>query len=299
MKNHKNSTKFSFFYQSYLTCLSTISVAIIFFLSPGLEAQVLGTELVPQKPDANGMVIMPDGRRCRGIQEIDVWGREITRLIECEGKAKTKGESSSQVTQNTEGKNRKPQSFSLDDGQPHYSIKLAYTLDPKAAFHRVKVGSYQTKADMLYTPMPVLEFEYGFYNRYAWNFVAGAGLDFEKQANSVVYNFGQVSPNPVMSFSSLNLYLSIYRSFDRFYIQGGGIYTLPQMTFDRATFSKGVGGLGFRLESGYMIDEKWALFGSYREFALSAEVRSTAGVDFLFKEGKYSDFLLGLRYVFR
>lgn len=271
-------------------------IVLIFLGTPELKAQIMGEELVPQRPDMNGIVVLPDGRRCRGVIEVNAQGKEYTRLVECEGVILQAPAAPLEAV----AKPKKPKGFTVEDGDAHYAIKLGYSLDPKAAFREVVVGNTRTKADINYGAMPVLEFEYGFYNKYAWNFVAGAGLDFEKRATVTQYNFGTIPIQPRMIFSSLNLYLNLYRAFERFYVQLGGMYSMPQITFDQSTSSQGAGGIGYRIEVGYSINSRWAVYGSYRDFALSVTAKGSAfDQDFVFKQGKYTDFIVGARYLFR
>jgi hypothetical protein len=267
------------------------------FISQLAVAQLPNSELVSQRPDINGIVVLPDGRKCRGVIEVNAQGKEYTRLIECEGVI-LQGQQF--PTKNTEAKQKKSQGFDVEDGEAHYAVKFGYSLDPKGAFTNVIVGNTQTKADITYQTMPTLELEYGFYNKYAWNFIAGAGIDFNKKAKSTKYNFdGTVTPQPTMNFSSLNIYLNLYRAFERFYIQFAGLYAITQVTFDSAKSSEGAGGLGYRLETGYAINSRWAIYGSYRSFELSAKSIANNNNNFNFSGGTYSDFLIGARYLFR
>jgi len=262
-------------------------------------SQVPQATLVPQRPDINGIVVLPDGRKCRGVVEMNAQGKEYTRLIECEGGIlKVEPPQSQMVEANT----KKARVFDLEDGEAHYAVKLSYSFDPKAAFQNVSVNSAKTKADTHYTQVPSIEFEYGFYNKYAWNLLAGAGLDFQRTSMRTLYNNAGLNSTlapPKMRFTSLNIYLNIFRAFERFYIQIGGTYAIPQIEFDRATSSQGAGGLGYRFEVGYSINKRWAIYGNYREFGLSYTAMDTSSNKYAFNDGKYSDYILGARYIFR
>jgi len=271
-------------------------IGIILLFTQTVYAQVPLSELVPQRADVNGMVILPDGRKCRGVSEVSAQGKEYTRLVECE-ESRPQARQRSKHAENT---SKKEKGFDVEDGEAHFAVKLGYSLDPKAAFRNVTVGNTQTKADILYSPMPTIEFEYGFYNKYAWNLIAGAGIDLEKRASATKYNFGSVDPQPIMRFSSMNLYLNAYRAFERFYIQLGAMYALPQVTFELARSSQGVGGFGYRVEVGYSLNKRWALYGGYRDFSISVDATMHGNNNtFLYNDGRYSDFLMGLRYFFR
>jgi hypothetical protein len=102
-----------------------------------------------------------------------------------------------------------------------------------------------------------------------------------------------------MKFTALNIYLNLFRAFERFYVQIGGIYVIPQIEFAQATASQGAGGIGYRFEVGYSINKRWAIYGNYREFGLSVTAMDTLSNKFAFNNGIYSDYVLGARYIFR
>lgn len=256
-------------------------------------AQVQGEELVPYRPDANGIVIMPDGRKCRGIVDVNAQGKEVTRILECE---KPRGEGGLPKASKPKGTG-----FDLNDAEAHFAAKFYYSLDPKGAFTDVTVGSTKGAADMNYNSALGFEFEYGFYNKYAWNLTAGVGIDLPRTANNIKYNFNyNPTEKATFGFSALNLSLNLYRGFENFYLMGGIRYFIPQAQFQNVQSASMSGGLGFGVEFGYHFMRRWGTYLAYRDVPISAEaITKNFSNNENYRSGKYSDILLGLRYYFR
>ncbi|MCS6838451.1 MAG: porin family protein [Bdellovibrionaceae bacterium] len=264
-----------------------IALFVFSTLFPFLShSQIMGEELVPQKPDINGVVVLPDGRRCRAVVEMNQDGQEVTRLIECEGYS-------------PKSKANRSDKFNLDDGNPHYNFKIGVLLDPRAGFNMVMVGNNITKADMAFNETLSFELEYGYFNKYAWNFIVGAGFDLAKKAKETVYNFGQVNPQPIMNYTTINIYLNLYRALEYFYFMLGLGYFIPQANFDEAKSSNARGDFGYRLELGHHFHNSWSIYLGYRWHNFEADAIALNNNNFNYRKGFYSDYQLGFRYFFR
>lgn len=194
-------------------------------------------------------------------------------------------------------------SFSVDDGRSHYAFKTYYAFSPIIAFKSATVGSTQGDAKVALANTVGFKVEYGFYNRKFWNLLAGAGFDFERGTTTeqITLSNGSFSNSngPHLKLSSLVLYLSINYPFQNFYLNGSMLFVTPNISFDNSRSFSGKGGIGYEIELGYMITHRWSVWGSYREHQISATARSLTGNDFSFDNGTLTDFLLGVRYIFR